>query len=120
VAPPSGWDLSRAKREEPVAPKKDLSLLQKGVFGGIYIPAFKLAKMMKECTDKSGKEYQRLTWDALKKSLNGIVNKVNASNIREMLPELFSENLNRGRGLFCRSMMKSQMASPAFTPSMLH
>ena len=47
--------------------------------------------MMKECQDKSGKEYQRLTWDALRKSLNGIVNKVNGSNIREMLPELFSE-----------------------------
>lgn len=65
--------------------------MQKGVFGGVYIPPFKLAKMMKECEDKSGADYQRLTWDALRKSLNGIVNKVNASNIREMLPELFSE-----------------------------
>jgi hypothetical protein len=26
------------------------------------------------------------------------------------------QNLVRGRGLFCRSVMKSQMASPAFTP----
>lgn len=73
------------------ARKRDASFLQKGVFGGIYIPPFKLAKMMKKCEDKTGQEYQRLTWDALRKSLNGIVNKVNASNIREMLPELFSE-----------------------------
>lgn len=27
-----------------------------------------------------------------------------------------AQNLIRGRGLFCRSIMKSQMASPAFTP----
>ncbi len=26
------------------------------------------------------------------------------------------QNLERGRGLFCRSLMKSQMASPTFTP----
>lgn len=37
------------------------------------------------------------------------------SNIKAILPELFSENLIRGRGLFCRSMMKAQMASPAFS-----
>jgi len=73
------------------AKAKGLSSFQKGVFGGIYIPPFKLAKMMKECQDKTSQEYQRLTWDALRKSLNGIVNKVNSSNIREMLPEIFSE-----------------------------
>lgn len=26
------------------------------------------------------------------------------------------QNLIRGRGLFCRSIMKSQMASPTYTP----
>jgi hypothetical protein len=41
---------------------------------------------------------------------------VNASNIKHILPEVFAENLVRGRGLLCRSIMKSQMASPAFTP----
>ncbi|XP_020521154.1 pre-mRNA-splicing factor CWC22 homolog [Amborella trichopoda] len=86
-----------------------------GRSGGVYIPPFKLAQMMKEVQDKSSIEYQRLTWDALRKSINGLVNKVNASNIKNIIPELFSENLLRGRGLFCRSCMKSQMASPGFT-----
>ncbi|KAL5162868.1 Pre-mRNA-splicing factor CWC22 [Glycine soja] len=36
---------------------------------------FKLAMMMKEVQDKSSVEYQRLTWDALRKSINGLVNK---------------------------------------------
>ena len=70
---------------------------------------------MAEQTDKTGPEYQRMTWDALKKSINGLVNKVNASNIKNILPELFSENMIRGRGLFARSVMKSQMASPHFS-----
>ncbi|CAN7085887.1 unnamed protein product [Brassica oleracea var. botrytis] len=91
--------------------------------GGVYIPPFKLAHMIKEVDDKSSVDshyptnyqYQRLTWDALRKSINGLVNKVNASNIKNIIPELFAENLIRGRGLFCRSCMKSQMASPGFT-----
>lgn len=91
----------------------DTSILGKS--GGVYIPPFKLARMMKEVQDKSSVEYQRLTWDALRKSINGLVNKVNAANIKNIIPELFSENLIRGRGLFCRSCMKSQMASPGFT-----
>ncbi|KAF7154493.1 hypothetical protein RHSIM_Rhsim01G0190300 [Rhododendron simsii] len=86
-----------------------------GRSGGVYIPPFKLARMMKEVEDKSSVEYQRLTWDALRKSINGLVNKVNATNVKNIIPELLSENLIRGRGLFCRSCMKSQMASPGFT-----
>ncbi|KAL9418103.1 hypothetical protein AB3S75_041006 [Citrus x aurantiifolia] len=86
-----------------------------GRSGGVYIPPFKLARMMKDVEDKSSAEYQRLTWDALRKSINGLVNKVNATNIKNIIPELFAENLIRGRGLFCRSCMKSQMASPGFT-----
>lgn len=41
---------------------------------------------------------------------------VNVVNIKNILPEFFAENLIRGRGLFCRSLMKSQIASPSFTP----
>ena len=57
-----------------------------------------------------------MAWEALKKSINGLINKVNVSNIKHIVPELFNENLVRGRGLFCRSMMKAQAASLPFTP----
>mgnify|MGYP001467420444 CR=1 FL=1 len=43
--------------------------------------------------DKEGEEYQRLTWEALKKSINGLVNKVAVSNIQYIIPEVFGENL---------------------------
>ena len=59
-----------AKKEEP---KKELKA---GRTGGAYIPPFKLAQMLKEIEDKSSPEYQRMTWDALRKSINGLVNKV--------------------------------------------
>jgi len=66
--------------------------------------------------DKTSAEYQRLSWDALRKSITGIVNRVNITNIKQIVPELFSENLIRGRGLFARSIMKAQAASLPFTP----
>ncbi|KAG2324510.1 hypothetical protein Bca52824_007238 [Brassica carinata] len=104
-----------AKPKLPELNPSDSNATALGKTGGVYIPPFKLARMMKEVDDKSSVEYQRLTWDALRKSINGLVNKVNASNIKNIIPELFAENLIRGRGLFCRSCMKSQMASPGFT-----
>ncbi|XP_050226929.1 uncharacterized protein LOC126676706 [Mercurialis annua] len=95
----------------------DMSKIDNSRSGGVrvYVPPFKVARMMNDVKDKNSEEYQRLTWDALRKSINGLVNKLNAANVKHLIPELFAENLIRGRGLFCRSCMKSQMASPSFT-----
>lgn len=76
--------------------------------GGVYIPPAKLRELQKSIKDPKSKEYQRMMWEALKKSINGMINKVNIGNIRELVPELFHENLVRGQGLFCRSIMKAQ------------
>lgn len=84
--------------------------------GGTYIPPARLKALQAQITDKTSKEYQRMAWEALKKSINGLINKVNVSNIKHIVPELFNENLVRGRGLFCRSIMKAQAASLPFTP----
>lgn len=84
--------------------------------GGTYVPPARLRMLQSQITDKTSKEYQRMAWEALKKSINGLINKVNVSNIKFIVPELFSENLVRGRGLFCRSIMKAQAASLPFTP----
>ena len=51
----------------------------------------------------------------MKKSINGIVNKVNVSNISNIILELFNENLIWGKGLLAKAIIKSQMASPNFT-----
>lgn len=85
--------------------------------GGVYIPPARLRAMQQAASaDKTSPEYQRLSWDALRKSITGIVNRVNVANIKLIVPELFAENLIRGRGLFARSVMKAQASSLPFTP----
>jgi pre-mRNA-splicing factor CWC22 len=87
-----------------------------GRTGGIYIPPFKLALMnINQSKIGLSENDQKLSWEALRKSINGLINKVNVSNIKHIIPELFNENLIRGRGLLARSIMKAQLASPGFT-----
>ena len=85
--------------------------------GGVYMPPARLRALQAAAAqDRSSAEYQRLSWDALRKSITGIVNRINVSNIKHVVPEILSENLIRGRGLFARSIMKAQAASLPFTP----
>lgn len=85
--------------------------------GGVYMPPARLRALQEAASgDKSSPEYQRLSWDALRKSITGIVNRVNIANIKQIVPELFAENLIRGRGLFSRSVMKAQSSSLPYTP----
>ncbi|KNE57414.1 hypothetical protein AMAG_03133 [Allomyces macrogynus ATCC 38327] len=110
ASPPRSRDSLPAAA--PAAAVKPLTMRT----GGAYIPPAKLRAMQAQISDKSSEEYQRMSWEALKKSINGLINKINASNIKNIIPELINENLIRGRGLFCRSIMKSQAAALPFTP----
>ncbi len=84
--------------------------------GGAYIPPARLALMQKSVPqDPSSEAYQRVTWDTLKKSLNGHVNKVNSANLKTVVVELFRINLVRGRGLLARSLLKAQSSSLPFS-----
>ncbi|KAJ4374264.1 pre-mRNA-splicing factor cwc22 [Neocucurbitaria cava] len=98
-----------AKRKLPIDDSKTRA-------GGAYIPPARLREMQRQITDKASPEFQRMAWEALKKSIQGLINKTNTANIKMIVPELFSENLVRGRGLFCKAMMKAQAASLPFTP----
>ena len=104
------------EEEKQASAKAEYEKLLNMRSGGTYIPPARLRALQAQITDKTSKEYQRMAWEALKKSINGLINKVNVSNIKYIVPELFGENLVRGRGLFCRSIMKAQSASPVFTP----
>ena len=104
------------EEEKQAAAKAEYEKLLNVRSGGTYIPPARLRALQAQITDKKSKEYQRMAWEALKKSINGLINKVNVSNIKHIVPELFGENLIRGRGLFCRSIMKAQAASLPFTP----
>ncbi|KAE8140669.1 hypothetical protein BDV38DRAFT_239027 [Aspergillus pseudotamarii] len=104
------------EEEKQASAKAEYEKLLNMRSGGTYIPPARLRALQAQITDKTSKEYQRMAWEALKKSINGLINKVNVSNIKHIVPELFGENLVRGRGLFCRSIMKAQAASLPFTP----
>ncbi|MCJ1485621.1 pre-mRNA-splicing factor cwc22 [Schaereria dolodes] len=104
------------EEEKQAAAKAEYEKLLNMRSGGTYIPPARLRALQAQITDKTSKEYQRMAWEALKKSINGLINKINVSNIKHIVPELFGENLVRGRGLFCRSIMKAQAASLPFTP----
>ena len=43
--------------------------------------------------------YQRIAWEALKKSINGLINKVSVSNVAVIVQELIQENVIRGRSV---------------------
>ena len=106
--------LTEAEKQEKA--REEYQRLQNARSGGTYIPPAKLRAMQAAITDKSTKEYQRMAHEALKKSINGLINKVNVSNIRPIAIELFQEDIIKGRGLLCRSIMKAQSASLPFTP----
>ncbi|CAK8676947.1 unnamed protein product [Clavelina lepadiformis] len=109
---------SIADDEQPPIKKKKNDTSNRsitGISGGAYIPPAKLRMMQDKITDKNSEEFQRLSWEALKKSINGLINKVNVSNIKDISRELFQENIVRGRGILARSIIMAQNASPTFT-----
>ena len=97
----------------PVSSKKKKSIYTKT--GGAYIPPARVHILQEQIEDKTSATYQKISWEALKKSINGLINKVNISNITDIIRELFQENIVRGRGLLARSVLTSQAASPTFS-----
>ncbi len=66
-------------------------ILSKGIVGragGAYIPPARLRQMTALISDPASEETQRVTWEALKKSINGYINKVNITNIKNIIPEI--------------------------------
>lgn len=119
------------KSDGETSPQRDISSNDKAVLnlaaenealakttraGGTYIPPGRLKQLQKNITDKSGEAYQRLSWEGLKKGINGCINKANHGNIKNIVVDIFGQNLVRGRGLFAKSIMRSQQAATIFTP----
>ena len=105
VSNPPARDLIKKPVMDPLTTKT----------GGAYIPPARLKMMQAQITDKGSQMFQRLAWEALKKSINGLVNKVNVSNIGIIVRELMKENVIRGRGVLCRALMQAQAFSQTFT-----
>lgn len=98
---------------DPVAEYKRLMELRSG---GRYVPPAKLRAVQQAMeASQSPKDYQRVQWEKLKKSINRLINQVNIGNIREIVQSVFEQNLIRGRGLLVRGIMRAQAASLSYT-----
>ena len=71
-----GERMIEREEEEPVPKRKKEEAPILTRTGGAYIPPARLRMMQQSVTDKSSVAYQRLAWEALKKSINGLINKV--------------------------------------------
>lgn len=83
-------DLAQLVPKPRVDPAVEAKRMANTRAGGAYIPPHRLRAMMAEQAqqDEASDEYQRLTWEALRKSINGLVNKVNTGNIKLIVPEV--------------------------------
>lgn len=71
----------RTEEEKNEAAKKEYTALLGKRSGGVYLAPARLRALQAQISDKSSKEYQRMVWEALKKAINGNVNKVNVRKI---------------------------------------
>ena len=70
---PTETPLLLSEIEETSLPKNPLKIGEK------YIPPYKMNKIIAEIrtkNDTKSEEYQKIMWDLLSKSINGIINKV--------------------------------------------
>ena len=110
---PTETPLLLSEIEETSLPKNPLEIGEK------YIPPYKMNKIIADIrakNDTKSEEYQKIMWDLLAKSINGIINKVNISNIQNIIYELFNENLLRGQGLLIKCIVRGQLTSSNYTP----
>lgn len=79
---------------------------------GVYVPPH-LRRQQQQTS--SPEAFQRERWEVLRRSINGLINKLNIDNIDRIAVEIFRQNLVRGRGLFCRAIISSQAAALTFS-----
>lgn len=76
------------------------------------------AKLIKtEDKEKASRALQCLSWEAMKNSIQDLINKVNVGNIDSIARALFKDNIIRGRGLLTLFIIEAQNASKNLTPA---
>jgi len=87
----------------------------------LYIPPFKrrameqeaIAVTPEELERKQDMKRQRQSWDILKTCIFGNINRLNTTNIKPLIYDLFrNANLIRGRGLLAKAILRATKASP--------
>lgn len=85
----------------------------------LYIPPFRQRRLDATVSEPliiSSEEGQKRAWTTMKKSINRIINIVNSENVAFCAKALFRLNLIRARGIFVKTLLRAQLASPALSP----
>lgn len=69
-----------------------------------------------EYTNGKDIQYQKAQWKVLKREISKHIYSLDTDNIQNSIVELFKLNLLRARGILVRTIMKSQLEEPRFTP----
>lgn len=87
---------------------------------GVYIPPAR-RRMLQEQQAAEAKpaastmQSQRASWEDLKRTINGTINRLSVSTIKPLIHDLFTNaNLIRGRGILARSILRASQASPQY------
>ncbi|CCW63840.1 unnamed protein product [Phytomonas sp. EM1] len=82
-----------------------------------YVPPHRKAEdgSEGEMSDMASAAFQQAAWQALRRSITGIINRISSENLSDSATQLFRENLVRGRGLLARSLFRAQQADPELT-----
>lgn len=83
-----------------------------------YHPPFRQRRLdaAQGAQSTTGTVAQSRNWKAMKKHINGVINRVNQHNVAHCALDLFQVNIVRGRGVLCKALLRAQLASPALSP----
>lgn len=88
-------------------------------FGKAFVPYVPPARAAR--TQQLANEHERAmlkqqqAWLTMKKRINGVINRINTSNIKKCAKDLLQLNIIRGKGLFCKSIMRAQQVCGHFS-----
>ncbi|KAH8740713.1 hypothetical protein FG386_002675 [Cryptosporidium ryanae] len=80
-----------------------------------YVPPFKKRKREKAMFTNN-RVIQEKFWKKLEKDIKGEINKLNFSNIEQVLISILKNNIVRGRGILANCIIKAQLSSQFYTP----
>lgn len=80
-----------------------------------YVPPFKKRNLVPSHNPLNDRDYQEILWNELEKSIRGEINKLNFSNVEQVLVAILKNNIIRGRGILVNCIIRAQLCSQSYT-----
>ncbi|KAJ1614926.1 NIC+MI domains containing protein [Cryptosporidium canis] len=79
-----------------------------------YVPPFKNRKFLSS-DNLNNRDHQEKLWIDLEKNIRGEINKLNISNVQQVLANILKNNIIRGRGILVNCILRAQLCSQTYT-----